>query len=528
MNRLAKMAVIFVVGLLFTAFALLRTTNTAVGSRPYCTPTPSQGCSCSDFSVEMQVDAPTHQVGDIIEYRVEVDKASGCTSSKYVTFDVYWTSNVSYVSYTSGWSCSVYGNHLHCGRNDYDWGGSYTYIRMRANAPGDATLDVRNFQVEADYIDSSGTPCPYLTASATTNITQPTPTPTPTATPTPTLTPTPTVVPATVGDWVWFDTNMNGLQDSGEVGVSDVTVQLFNNSSCSGSPVRTTNTASDGSYSFTGLTPGTYSIAFLPPAGYALSPANQGTDDAVDSDADPTTGCTGAILLGPGDTDVRWDAGLYGTGRIGDRVWSDTDGDGVQDAGETQGIYDVPLHVTGQDELGHTVDITVTSSITGFYSVEHLAPGTYTVTAPATVSGFVRTSPSPQTTTLNDGHMVDLTLDFGYIAPTMVRLMAFTTHVSPSFVRLTWKVRAEEGASVRFRVWRALVQGATESISPWLDPQKQEGAAAVYSFTDAAVKSRGMYFYWLEDEYNQTFGPWKVDVPAGDASHAYVPLIVHR
>ncbi|MBW2195701.1 MAG: hypothetical protein JRF37_09080 [Deltaproteobacteria bacterium] len=34
--------------------------------------------------------------------------------------------------------------------------------------------------------------------------------------------------PATIGDFVWNDENNDGIQDSGELGLSGVTVELFN------------------------------------------------------------------------------------------------------------------------------------------------------------------------------------------------------------------------------------------------------------------------------------------------------------
>ncbi len=66
-----------------------------------------------------------------------------------------------------------------------------------------------------------------------------------------------------------------------------------------------------GFYHFTGLTPGDYFVCFVPPAGYAVSPQNQGADDALDSDASPATGCTVATTLSPGEDDLTWDMGLY-------------------------------------------------------------------------------------------------------------------------------------------------------------------------------------------------------------------------
>ncbi|MCB9296615.1 MAG: hypothetical protein H6559_26400 [Lewinellaceae bacterium] len=54
----------------------------------------------------------------------------------------------------------------------------------------------------------------------------------------------------------------------------------------------------------------------------------------MDSDANPGTGQTGIITLSSGENDPTNDAGYYESAFIGDFVWQDTDGDGIQDAGE--------------------------------------------------------------------------------------------------------------------------------------------------------------------------------------------------
>src|SRR5206468_3005773 len=87
--------------------------------------------------------------------------------------------------------------------------------------------------------------------------------------------------PAALGDFVWQDTNGNGLQDSGEPGINNVTVNLLQGSTV----VATTTTNSSGIYGFTGLTPGSYTVQFVAPSGYVFTTANVGTNDAIDSDA---------------------------------------------------------------------------------------------------------------------------------------------------------------------------------------------------------------------------------------------------
>ncbi|MEM6796274.1 MAG: SdrD B-like domain-containing protein, partial [Acidobacteriota bacterium] len=61
--------------------------------------------------------------------------------------------------------------------------------------------------------------------------------------------------PATIGDRVWLDANLNGVQDGGEAGFEGVTVELFTSAGVS---LGTTLSAADGSYSFTDLAGGAY------------------------------------------------------------------------------------------------------------------------------------------------------------------------------------------------------------------------------------------------------------------------------
>ena len=112
---------------------------------------------------------------------------------------------------------------------------------------------------------------------------------------------------AAIGDYVWYDVNLDGIQDDGESGVPDVTVNLYDGM---GTFVISTTTDINGVYHFTDLAPGDYYLEFEPPAGYTISPQDQGGDDDKDSDADPNTGQTIITTLDPGEDDLSWDAGL--------------------------------------------------------------------------------------------------------------------------------------------------------------------------------------------------------------------------
>lgn len=114
--------------------------------------------------------------------------------------------------------------------------------------------------------------------------------------------------PASLGDFVWYDTDEDGIQDAGEAGIPDVTVHLMD---CFGSVLASTTTDASGYYLFDNLMPGDYNVHFEAPLGFVFSPQDQGADDAMDSDADPATGMTICTTLESGEHDMTWDAGLY-------------------------------------------------------------------------------------------------------------------------------------------------------------------------------------------------------------------------
>ncbi|TVS07843.1 MAG: hypothetical protein EA424_29310, partial [Planctomycetaceae bacterium] len=229
---------------------------------------------------------------------------------------------------------------------------------------------------------------------------------------------------ATIGDRVWIDANANGIQDEGEVGMPDVTVRLYYAESteplgnavsgcCSGwqmcgssfqqlsgptllsaggtepstdpengsafQLLAETTTDADGFYSFPDLDISRiYFVEFVAPAGYGFSPPNVGTDDTLDSDADPDSGRTTefTVVSGP---NLQWDAGLVALGSIRGVVWRDTNGDGQQGEDEPvlpdQVVY-LDLNRNGSWDEGEP---TATTDENGQYAFDDLRPGQYVV-----------------------------------------------------------------------------------------------------------------------------------------------------
>jgi protocatechuate 3,4-dioxygenase beta subunit len=184
----------------------------------------------------------------------------------------------------------------------------------------------------------------------------------------------PTAPSGQIGDFVWFDSNNNGIQDAAEQGVPGVTVSLLNASS---TVIATTVTDANGNYRFVNLADGSYLVKFSNlPAGFTFSPKDLGGNDNTDSDADPTTGTTGVYTIAAGNTNLTVDAGIYSTrAALGDYVWFDANSNGTQDATE-KGIAGVTVTIYD------AANVAVTSAITdqnGHYFFSNLNPGTYTV-----------------------------------------------------------------------------------------------------------------------------------------------------
>ena len=176
---------------------------------------------------------------------------------------------------------------------------------------------------------------------------------------------------AHLGDFVWEDKNANGVQDAGEAGIANVVVQLKDTA---GNVVATTTTDASGGYHFD-VNPGTYSVTVVAPAGYVPTAANQGGDTAKDSNID-ASGKMAPVTLAPGETNLTLDAGLYRTAELGDRVWFDTNKNGVQDAGE-KGAAGVK--VTLLDASGNSVGSPLVTDANGNYLFTNLKPGAYSV-----------------------------------------------------------------------------------------------------------------------------------------------------
>ncbi|NND00467.1 MAG: hypothetical protein HKN85_09820, partial [Gammaproteobacteria bacterium] len=140
---------------------------------------------------------------------------------------------------------------------------------------------------------------------------------------------------------VWLDEDQDGINDIEEGGLTNITVEL-QDGVCTplpgpGEDCPTVITDQFGNYVFDDVPPGNYSIVVDP----TTLPPN------LSNTAGPFGLTSRPVALSPGQESSNQNFGYIanpGTGIIGDRVWSDANGNGIQDAGEA-GIAGVTVEL---------------------------------------------------------------------------------------------------------------------------------------------------------------------------------------
>ena len=184
---------------------------------------------------------------------------------------------------------------------------------------------------------------------------------------------------AHIGDWVFDDRNGNGVQDAGDVGLANADVVLLN--PATGGWLASTRTDASGHWSLD-VSPGSYQIQIFASGpnfvSYRASPALQGNDTALDSNAD-SHGLSNVFTVAAGQTDLSLDVGGFLPGRIRGHAWLDANGNGQQDGRET---FDYPgvagVGVSLLNAQGATVARASTDSA-GRYDFNGLLAGDYSL-----------------------------------------------------------------------------------------------------------------------------------------------------
>ncbi len=195
------------------------------------------------------------------------------------------------------------------------------------------------------------------------------------------------IPPPATGDLtghVFDDTNGNGVLDGGEQGLEGASVDVID------SMGNTHGVATDANGDFTVLSipTGDANLSYTPPPGYALTTGNDAQTVTIVADT----------------TVVAADVGYESvpTGTIAGRVFTDVDGNGVEDGGDTGWAG---ADVSIEDADGTTHDLMTDSN--GDYSIAGLPLGNATVTYATPSGATLTTGNDVQTITVADGVTAD-------------------------------------------------------------------------------------------------------------------------
>jgi len=138
-------------------------------------------------------------------------------------------------------------------------------------------------------------------------------------------------VPSQIGDLVWIDSNMNGVQDLGEVGEEGVEVNLYNEND---ELIASAFTDNEGHYLFNEIVEGNYYLEFVIEDNIVFTEKEKGTDTNLDSNVDEN-GRTEIFTLAPRQVRRDFDAGVvFPINLISGETWLDANNDGVKDSGD--------------------------------------------------------------------------------------------------------------------------------------------------------------------------------------------------
>jgi serine-aspartate repeat-containing protein C/D/E len=201
--------------------------------------------------------------------------------------------------------------------------------------------------------------------------------------------------PISISGRVFHDQDIDCVQDSGEMGIANVTLTLERLSSTTGlyEQVATTTTNTQGDYKFgveLNLKPGTFRIVQTQPAGFLSVGAMPGTvagktTGSLQMISDSQPNILAGISIPKGDMHgMNFDFCEVMPVQLSGHVYHDRNDNGLRESGE-EGISNVQILVRRtaglqtMDAFAAWKDLVVTTDNNGFYSVTGLPPGVYEI-----------------------------------------------------------------------------------------------------------------------------------------------------
>ncbi|HLO54876.1 MAG TPA: SdrD B-like domain-containing protein [Saprospiraceae bacterium] len=323
---------------------------------------------------------------------------------------------------------------------------------------------------------------------------------------------------ATVGDFVWEDSNKNGIQDIGEAGIDQSLVRLIGVDGRGVAVDDNVFTDIMGQYNFLNVVPGNYTLVFdLPNDSFRRSPDNIGIDDARDSDADGTDGTTSIFSVLSGENTSIYDAGFYRCAYIGDYVWLDNGNESnVQDDTDL-GLDGIVIYLYDASFPSQALDTTISTisdGFSGFYSFEVCDVGDYFIKVgtqemydlvmpnegvDADKDSDITDRINGQSDVLNISYALSLNnIDIGFqFKPLPIDLVDFygIWNKKDNSNYLYWKTASELNIDY-FEIMRSVNGEFFESIKK-VKAKGSSNSEKLYELTDDQIQQNGLYLYQL-------------------------------
>jgi hypothetical protein len=325
-----------------------------------------------------------------------------------------------------------------------------------------------------------------------------------------------------LGEKVWFDTNLNHTLDNIENGLNNIPIRLwqeqangnFNLYDATTSAHKPGTNSDDGYYNFC-APPGTYFMELSLPNGLISARENalgnqmltdpqefaNDNDFGVDLRTDVFTVMSGMSVL-------NISAGIAPHAQVGDRVWLDTNQNGLQDAGE-DGMGDVLVEAF---DLNNNIQSSAITNGDGIYNMEDLGnteyflkftpPSNYSFAQPLVGSDKTIDSDvvnlngygTTQIFGLNSGDVIQ-NRDAGIIFSTVpVDLLSFEVERVDNGHKILWETANEINLShfeVEFSFDNLIDFETIESIP------SSNTVASDYFIVNEDIKESGTYYYRL-------------------------------
>ncbi len=266
-----------------------------------------------------------------------------------------------------------------------------------------------------------------------------------------------------IGDYVWEDCNANGIQEKNEKAIKGLKVSLYmkdkNNNwinavDANNTLVTPIITDNNGSYYFNNLIPGRdYKVIFDTNNinGNRYYPTLQNTttkenDSNVNKQAE-------IIIENLLSDDMSFDAGFFQAAAVGDRVWIDSNANGIQDKEESNlsGVEITLLNEDGSQAFDLNGNKLKTISHNGFYHFNNLKPGKYMIETNLENTNYYFTRASMQKDEDNNNSNSDSNIKNAFEKATKGRSIIFDLNSGED--DKTWDIGVFEAASIGDYIW---------------------------------------------------------------------------